>query len=355
MSTSHHRYVHIGSQAPTNTQGIYASSAYRAIGIDHSFNLETFLDHLQLQLVKNTGEDIILELLGVEAPLINALRRILIAEIPTMAIECVLISDNTSVIHDEILAHRLGLVPIQADPESFQDYHKGEEPQENNTIVFKLQVECKQNPQARPGAEPEESYINSHVYSRDLIWEPLGNQLAKFGKNGIRPVSEDILIAKLRPKQRIELEARCIKGIGKEHAKWSPVATAYYAMLPKVELLQDIVDEEAQQLVQKCPMKVFDLEDMAEKRDSSLVANKEQQQPFSSHVVVAKVAEPRRCTMCRECIREEGWDKKVKLSKVRDHFFLSIEGTGAIPTEQLFPRALKVLRNKCDMLLSFLD
>ncbi|GJD07306.1 DNA-directed RNA polymerases I and III subunit RPAC1 [Galdieria sulphuraria] len=278
---------------------MYASSVYRAIGIDHSLDLETFLNQLQLRLVKNSEEEIILELVGVAAPLINALRRILFAEVPTMAIEYVLISDNTSVIHDEILAHRLGLIPIQADPDGFQDYRKGEEPRENNTIVLKLQVECKQNPQARPGAEPEELYINSNVYSRDLVWEPLGNQLEKFGKNGIRPVSEDILIAKLRPKQRIELEARCIKGIGKEHAKWSPVATAYYAMLPQVELLQDILDEDARRLIQKCPMKVFDLEDMADKKHSYV----EQQQPISH--VIAKVVEPRRCTLCRECIREE--------------------------------------------------
>lgn len=301
-----------------------------------------------MRLLKDTEEEIILELVGIDAPLINALRRILIAEIPTMAIEYVLISDNTSVIHDEILAHRLGLIPIRADPESFQDYQKGEEPKEDNTIVFKLQVECKPNPQAIPGAEPEELYIHSNVYSKDLVWKPLGNQLEKFGENGIGPVTDDILIAKLRPKQRIELEARCIKGIAKEHAKWSPVATAYYTMLPQVELLQDFIDEDARRLVQKCPMKVFDLEDVAEKEQSCC-----KQYEFSH--VVAKVVEPRRCTMCRECIREQGWDEKIRLDKVRDHFFLSMEGTGAIPTNQLFPRALKVLRNKCDMLLSFLE
>jgi DNA-directed RNA polymerase I and III subunit RPAC1 len=353
MSPSFHNNVHIGYHTPSNTQGVYASSAYHPLGVDNSFDLETFLNELHLSIVKNTEEDIILELVGIDAPLINALRRILIAEVPTMAIEYVLISDNTSVIHDEILAHRLGLIPIRADPESFQEYHKGEEPQPDNTIVLKLCLECKQNPQARPGAEPEELYINSNVYSKDLVWQPLGNQLERFGENGIRPVLDDILIAKLRPNQRIELEARCIKGIGKEHAKWSPVATAYYAMLPQVELLQEIRDEEARRLVQKCPMKVFDLEDIAKRQ--SCADDDDLSDNDNNSVVIAKVVEPRRCTMCRECIREEAWDKKIRLSKVRDHFFFSIEGTGAIPTDQLFPRALKVLRDKCDMLLSFLE
>lgn len=49
---------------------------------------------------------------------------------------------------------------------------------------------------------------------------------------GVLPVHDDIVIAKLRPGQRIEFEAHCRKGIGKDHAKFSPVATAAYRLLP---------------------------------------------------------------------------------------------------------------------------
>jgi DNA-directed RNA polymerase I and III subunit RPAC1 len=52
--------------------------------------------------------------------LANALRRIMIAEIPTMAIEKVEMWQNTSVIPDENLAHRMGLVPIAVDPRVFE-------------------------------------------------------------------------------------------------------------------------------------------------------------------------------------------------------------------------------------------
>ncbi len=64
-------------------------------------------------------EEIVFDLIGAEPPLANALRRILLAEIPTMAIEKVTMWQNTSIIPDENLAHRVGLIPIKADPRLF--------------------------------------------------------------------------------------------------------------------------------------------------------------------------------------------------------------------------------------------
>jgi DNA-directed RNA polymerase I and III subunit RPAC1 len=53
-----------------------------------------------------------------------------------------------------------------------------------------------------------------------------------------------------------------VKGIGKTHAKWSPVATAKYRMLPEVVLLEDIEGDLADELARTCPVNVFDIEDM---------------------------------------------------------------------------------------------
>lgn len=75
-------------------------------------------------------------MIGIDPPLANAFRRMMIAEVPTMAIghfppsyslplmwaETVYFSENTSIMQDEVLAHRLGLIPIKADPREFE-YH----------------------------------------------------------------------------------------------------------------------------------------------------------------------------------------------------------------------------------------
>ena len=45
---------------------------------------------------------------------------------------------------------------------------------------------------------------------------------------------DKILIAKMRAGQQIEVECHATKGLGAEHAKWSPVATAWYRLLPEV-------------------------------------------------------------------------------------------------------------------------
>lgn len=79
---------------------------------------------MKIEVKELNHEEILFDLFNVEPPLANALRRILISEIPTMAIEFVRITQNTSIIPDEVLAHRLGLIPIYADAKEF-NYKNG--------------------------------------------------------------------------------------------------------------------------------------------------------------------------------------------------------------------------------------
>jgi DNA-directed RNA polymerases I and III subunit RPAC1 len=86
---------------------------------DAAWDLKRFSDNLKVEIQELNELEMEFDLIGVDASIANAYRRILIAEIPTMAIETVFVFNNTSVIQDEVLAHRLGLIPIKADPGRF--------------------------------------------------------------------------------------------------------------------------------------------------------------------------------------------------------------------------------------------
>lgn len=246
-------------------------------------------------------------------------------QVPTVAVEHVWIAINSSIIHDEVLAHRIGLIPIKVDPSKL-DYVVGEEETDRDTIVFHFDIECKNEAVIKPNGQ--QGYVNESALSGALTWLPQGGQEEVFPE-GVRPVHDDIVIAKLAPGQRIEFEAHCRKGVGKDHTKFSPVATASYRLLPEITLLQEVVGEDAKQLQQMCPMQVFDIEDLGGKAGSR-----------------ATVARPRDCTMCRECIRHEGWTERVKLARKADHFLFSVESTGVLAPETIVREGIRVLKDK---------
>lgn len=327
-------HVAVGLKAPEHTSSIDAADAFKALKVDNSLVLDEFRKNLKIQIVQMNEEEIQFDIIGIDAPIANAFRRILLSEVPSMAIEKVRIFQNTSVIQDEVLAHRLGLIPIKADPRLFKYVEEGKGvPNENNTLVFTLDVACTRNTKAPASAPESEKYINDVVYSKDMQWVPQGKQAERFQASPIKTVNDDIIVAKMRPGQSMEIEMHVVKGIGQTHAKWSPVATASYRLMPQIDLLQDLRGEEAQALVAKCPMGVFDIEDTGR----------------------AQVANPRNCTMCRECIREPGWEEKVQLSRVRDHFLFSVESTGVYRPQDLFRECIKVLASKCDTVLKELS
>jgi len=135
------------------------------------------------------------------------------------------------VIQDEVLAQRIGLVPLNVDPSYFEFKSDAQDQAtDRNTLVFKLDVACTRKPKTavargarKAEPEPEEIYNHSIVTSGDLTWEPQGEQSEVFASKLPRPTNEDIVLAKLRPGQEISMDLHAIKGVGKEHAKWSPV------------------------------------------------------------------------------------------------------------------------------------
>ncbi|KAK7255364.1 hypothetical protein RIF29_28773 [Crotalaria pallida] len=343
------------NDAPIHTDTIQYSGAYAALGVDNSLRLDNFCENFKVKVNRLTDDTIEFDMIGIDPALANAFRRILIAEVPTMAIERVYIANNTSLIQDEVLAHRLGLIPISADPRLFEyPENAGDEKNEKNTIVFKLHVQCPINKEDKTlksdelewlpngSALPaEDSKAKQNVDSKPKTFTSFScsqDSLPEFSSNPPRPTYLDIKLARLGAGQEIELEAHAVKGLGKTHAKWSPVATAWYRMLPEVVLLKDVEDKLAEELKNKCPKDVFDIEDIGGGKRKATVKN------------------PRDCTLCRECIRGgKEWEDRISLRRVKDHFIFTIESTGALPPEVLFTEAVKILEDKCERVIAELS
>jgi len=373
----------------SGTEFRHIPSLLKPIPADGTEFLSRLTSSFSIHVLEHTDpNELVFELKGVDVSFANALRRIMIAEVPTMAIEHVYMWNNTSVIHDEVLSHRMGLIPINVDPrllEDVDDDYDASMATDRNTVVFRLGVTCGKDEastdtggkrhvskDAKPAvSNPTRDSIGGnkvvdgaaemastmhfggnvannvevphvpytkHVYSGDMHWMPQGDQAASF-PDGIRPVHEDILIAKLRPGQTIQLEAHARKGTGKDHAKFSPVATAAYRLMPKIELLSPVYDDLADEL------------DLYEPGVFKIVPCP----AGSGHVKQALVHNPYACTMSRNYMRNPILKDAVKITRDPQHFIFSIESVGMMPAAVVLAESLRVLKEKCQNIIRLVD
>jgi len=308
--------------------------------------VSNFKKRIRVEIIQQYDDNMTMEfdLIGVDAAFANTLRRIMISDIPSMAIEKVFIYNNTSIIQDEILSHRLGLIPLKADPRLFQmkpsslsaeesakktdeELVQDAEGTPQDTVIYELKIRCKRNPSADPKSRDTKDYIDTHVNSNSI------KPIRRTGQpEDIGLIHDDILIAKMRPGHELDIKLYAVKGYGRDHAKFSPVATAFYRLLPEVKLLKPIRGEAAERL-QSC---------------------------FSPGVIgieagEAVVKDARNDACSRNVFRHEDLKDSVEMTKVRDHFIFNVESVGAVPPKDLVPMALDVLIAKCDYFIDILE
>ena len=145
-------------------------------------------DLSSLDVITKDSEKIAIKLKGVPLQYANALRRVCLNGVPVFAIDTVDIIENTSVLPDEGLAHRLGLIPLKTDLSKYN---------ESDKILLVL--------------DSGESGETRAVLSGELSSED----------ESVKPVSEKIPIVQLAPGQKIKIECYARLGRGTEHAKWN--------------------------------------------------------------------------------------------------------------------------------------
>ena len=149
-------------------------------------------DLSSLDVISKDSEKIAIKLKGVPLQYANALRRVCLNGVPVFAIDTVDIIENTSVLPDEGLAHRLGLIPLKTDLSSKCDCQS-----ESDKIL--LVLDSGESDQTR-------AVLSSELSSED---------------DTVKPVSDKIPIVQLAPGQKIKVECYARLGRGTEHAKWN--------------------------------------------------------------------------------------------------------------------------------------
>ncbi|KAF8655579.1 hypothetical protein AX16_003000 [Volvariella volvacea WC 439] len=343
------RLVGIHKERVTNVSSTDFPGHYP--GEDHAWDLDKFKEKLKVRVTRLSNRSVEFDLVGVDASIANAFRRIMIAEVPTVAIEHVYVWNNTSVIVDEVLAQRIGLIPLNVDPALLEmKEDPNDQATDRNTIVFGLQLKCERLPQPKTSTitaststpststststtltDPSKLYKNHELLSKHLEWKPAGEQEDIFTENKPGPANGDIVLAKLRPGQEIDMELHAVKGVGKDHAKFSPVATASYRLLPHIKILQPIPPNLAEKF-QRC--------------FSPGVINVD---PATKKVSVDEWG-VRKDSVSREVLRHPEFEGMVELSRVRDYFLFNVESESAYAPERLLPEAIKVMRDKIAMI-----
>ncbi|HDP97214.1 MAG TPA: DNA-directed RNA polymerase subunit D [Euryarchaeota archaeon] len=247
-----------------------------------------------------------------DASIVNAIRRTMIADVPKMAIESVeyhmgaIMDDqgkeyeSVSPLFDEMIAHRLGMLPIPTDLDVLVPREKCScegEGCPNCTIMYSIN---KKGP--------------CTVYSGDL--EPLGDAKLR--------IKDDLVpIVKLKDGQAILAYATAQLSTGREHAKYSPVCGIGYRYSANIRIDSARCDlDEA--CIEVCPKDVF-------VREGKKIV----------------IKHPERCNLCMACVERCELDC-ITVEEDRSRIILKYETDGAIGAKDLVIRSLKILEEKFD-------
>lgn len=190
--------------------------------------MEEYIQSMEILEVESSPENLSLRINGSDAAVMNAIRRTIVSDTPTMAIDLVWIRENTSVMPDEMIAHRLGLVPVLADPQVYADRPSPQKKEERDNLKAESPFPREYSEGNSIRMELKGENTQSHtvsVYSDDIKVE--GNRAQ---------VKKGILITRLAPQQKLECKMLGLKGTGREHAKWMPVVVCHYRQIQRLRI-----------------------------------------------------------------------------------------------------------------------
>ncbi len=208
---------------------------------------------------------------------LNAYRRVIVNKLPSMAIDTVEIMENSSALYDEMLAHRLGLIVLKTDVESYN---------------MKSKCKCKGAGCARCTLD-----LTLDVEGPCIVYA----EQFKSKDPAVTPVHGKTIIAKLLNKQRIKLIAHAVISTGKDHIKFSP-GLMFYQGYPNIKIGSI---KSAEGVANICPTKVFEVE------------NKK-----------LKIKNINACMLCKACV--DAANGEIEVSSSAKDFIVTLEPWGQL-------------------------
>ncbi len=270
---------------------------------------------LKLNILEKSEYKLVFVVEGISVEMLNALRRIMLTEVPVMAIDEVIILKNDSPLYDEIVSHRLGLVPLKTDLD-----------------VYKLPKECDCEGYGCPLCQvsltcevTNTTNAPLEIYSGDL----------KSNDPKIVPVDDYIPIVKIDKNNKVIIEAYAILGIAKDHTKWQAVSNVAFRNYPDVKFDANALKnaEEIDLIIRMCPEKLFEL--------------------ASNGSLKLKDDYWKYCTLCNSC--EKNSDEKIKVSSKEDVYIFSVESDGVLEYDVLFKKVFEIYNEKIDEFVTELE
>lgn len=249
---------------------------------------------MKIEILSQTDSEIRFLVEGIKPSFASALRRIMISEVPTMAIEWVDFKSNDSVLNDEVIANRLGLVSLTFDPK-----------------VYNLPSECGCKGKGCSRCQTKltlKKKGSCMVYSGDL----------KSNAKDVKVVFDKIPIVELFENQELQFEAIAQLGFGKDHVKWQG-AIVGYKNKPNVVIGRGVGAKN--EYANSCPVKILKID------GNKLV-----------------VTDPLKCILCMQCV--EASENEIKVEGVEDSFIFNVETASGLSPEEIVITAAEILENK---------
>eukprot|EP01023_Acetabularia_acetabulum_P047941 TRINITY_DN5056_c0_g1_i1.p2 TRINITY_DN5056_c0_g1~~TRINITY_DN5056_c0_g1_i1.p2 ORF type:complete len:328 (-),score=37.56 TRINITY_DN5056_c0_g1_i1:1509-2468(-) len=282
-----------------------------------------------------TGEYAEFELYKTDPSIANALRRTMISWVPTIAIDLVEVEKNSSVLNDEFIAHRLGLLPLYSkQAQEMKTLYEAEGDDNFDEIEFTLNKRC----------TSEESI---DVTSNDILIDsrypnivPVGHPSISY--NHSHHDERGILIVRLKKNQQVKLKAKARKGIGKDHAKWMPCATATFQYVPEIKINQQLMDtlalQQKEEFVESCP----------HNKNTPAISKVFRLDPFTKRVEVSNAEAYAYDDECKIWAEDKQLHGLIEIQPKLDDFVFKVESTGVLATEDIINSAIDVLTTKLE-------